>query len=395
MKKYLLCFTFILFTFSVGFLSAIPKNKAVVGLYLTPLEKPLSFDLDKKTKNEVYSEKNSECQFGGAFVWADIIQGNKYVTAAGKIYYRLNSVKEGQEEQHKLDLKRAYVKIRPTGNDLFEVAAGKLYSYYLPGAFFNLAEIYTGNNRWGKTGLGTKFELAGFTWGLAMPVTESYVNISDSFALAQGFSYDFSHLNENLPLTAGFTLHEDFSDHNFSSDDFAFSASLYFTPDFTGFISRVKAFLSYSYNAEPYVASSVFKNVANYSKEDLKKAHLISLNTLFSINKVAFVWEGEAGHSVNGKFIPLYSGFQALIPLTEHIALKPRFFYYAAFDYSDFDCSRQTYELYPRLWLTFGKCNVSAGAIFSFMQIGTDKKDASKSNWYFGWEVPLYVEWKF
>lgn len=364
-------------------LFAIPVKKSVVGFGITPVQNPVAFD-----KKGLHTD--SETEFGGAYLWADIIQGNDYVTAAGKIYYRFNSVAEGQDASQKFELKRAYVKVRPCGNDFFEIAAGKLYSYHLPGGYFNLAEIYTGNNRWGKTGLGTKFEFAGFTTGLALPLTDSYVSFKEAFSLSGSIDYNFAKINEGLPLTAGFSAAQDFV-----KDDFSFSLSAQYSPKTTGFISKAKFFASYSYNSEPYVASSVFKKIANYAKVDLKKAHFASINITMNFGNVEFITEGEAGHSKEGNYIPLYSGSQLLIPIVDHLAFKPRFYYYAALNESDSDLSRQTFEFFPRLWLTFGKCTVSAGTSIFLMQAGTSSKDEKLSDWYWGYEVPLYATWKF
>lgn len=377
-------------------LFAIPVKKSVVGFGITPVQNLVSFD-----SNGVH--KDGKTEFGGAYLWADIVQGNDYVTAAGKIYYRFNSLAEGEDPSQKLDLKRAYVKVRPCGNDFFEIAAGKLYSYYLPGGFFNLAEIYTGNNRWGKTGLGTKFEFAGFTTGLALPinqkysvsqktgnVSETYMPFNESCSLSGSIDYNFAKINEGLPLTAGFSAAQDFV-----KDDFSFSLSAQYSPKTTGFISKAKFFASYSYNSEPYVASSVFKKIANYAKEDLKKTHFASINITMNLGKVEVITEGEAGHSMEGNYIPLYSGSQLLIPIVDHLAFKPRFYYYAALNDSDSDLSRQTFEFFPRLWLTFGKCTVSAGTSIFLMQAGTSSKDEKLSDWYWGYEVPLYATWKF
>ena len=364
-------------------LFAIPVKKSVVGFGITPVQNPVAFD-----KKGLHTD--SESEFGGAYLWADIVQGNDFVTAAGKIYYRFNSIAEGQDASQKFELKRAYVKVRPCGNDFFEIAAGKLYSYHLPGGYFNLAEIYTGNNRWGKTGLGTKFEFAGFTTGLALPLTDSYVSFKEAFSLSAAIDYNFVKINEGLPLTAGFSASQDFV-----KDDFSFSLSAQFSPKTTGFISKAKFFASYSYNSEPYVASTVFKKIANYAKEDLKKAHFASINITMNLGKVEVITEGEAGHSMEGNYIPLYSGSQLLIPIIDHLAFKPRFYYYAALNESDSDLSRQTFEFFPRLWLTFGKCTVSAGTSIFLMQAGTSSKDEKLSDWYWGYEVPLYATWKF
>ena len=372
-----------IFAASTALLFAKPANKALVGIGLDPIENPVSFD-----KNGVHQDTDD--QFGGAYLWGDIIQGNNYVTAAGKIYYRLHSVAEGEEEQQKLEIKRAYIKVRPAGIDIFEIAAGKLYSYYLPGGYFSLAEIYTGNTRWGKTGVGTKFDYMGFGGGIALPVTESYVSFKESFALAAALTYNFKTLSESFPVELGFSAFEDFK-----NEDFSFAASLQYSPDWTGFISKAKFFASYSYDAEAYVASSTFKNVSNYNQEELKKCHLASINLSFNLGNVEITQEAEAGHSKEGDYIPLYSGTQALIPIVEHVAFKPRFYYYAALNEKDSDLSRQTFAFYPRLWLTFGKCTVSAGSIITCMQVGTNKKKKNLSDWYWGYEVPLYATWKF
>ncbi len=393
----------LIFAASTALVFAKPANKNIVGAGIYPVENPVSFD-----KNGIH--KDSDNQFGGAYLWGDIVQGNDYVTAAGKIYYRLNSVAEGEEEQQKIEIKRAYIKVRPTGTDIFEAACGKLYSYYLPGGFFNLSEIYTGNTRWGKTGLGTKFDYMGFGGGIALPidqyynvtktsktpnsnsgrVSETYTPFSDYFALAAALTYSFKTLSESFPLELGFSTFEDFK-----NEDFSFAASLQYSPDWTGFIYKSKFFAAYSYNAEPYVASSVFKNVSNYNQPELKKCHLASINFRFNLGCVEITQEGEAGHSKEGDYIPLYSGTQALIPIVDHVAFKPRFFYYAALNEKDSDLSRQTFAFYPRLWLTFGKATISAGSIITCMQCGTNSKNKTLSDWYWGYEIPIFAEYKF
>lgn len=372
----------LIFAASTALVFAKPANKSIVGAGIYPVENPVSFD-----KNGIH--KDSDNQFGGAYLWGDIVQGNDYVTAAGKIYYRLNSVAEGEEEQQKIEIKRSYIKVRPTGTDIFEAACGKLYSYYLPGGFFNLSEIYTGNTRWGKTGLGTKFDYKGFGGGIALPATESYTAFKDSFSLAAALTYNFKTLSDSIPLEAGFSAFEDFI-----NKDFAFTASAQYSPKLTGFISKTKFFAAYSYNAEPYVASSVFKNVSNYNQPELKKCHLASINFRFNLGCVEITQEGEAGHSKEGDYIPLYSGTQALIPIVDHVAFKPRFFYYAALNEKDSDLSRQTFAFYPRLWLTFGKATISAGSIITCMQCGTSK-NKKLSDWYWGYEIPIFAEYKF
>lgn len=143
MKRYIISSIFTIVVLGSGLLSAIPAKKALVGVGTSPVENLVTFD-----KNGVHTD--SETQFGGAYIWGDIIQGNDYVTAGGKIYYRINAVKDFEDESQKLEIKRAYIKVRPAGNDFFEIGLGKVYSYFLPGSYFSLAEVYTGNNRWGK-----------------------------------------------------------------------------------------------------------------------------------------------------------------------------------------------------------------------------------------------------
>ena len=89
--------------------------------------------------------------FGGAYIVFDSLLQNDFVSVGGKIYYRWNKSTSLDSESQKLELKKAYVKIRPFSSQIFEAALGKLYSYYLPGGYFSIAEIYTGSSRWGKT----------------------------------------------------------------------------------------------------------------------------------------------------------------------------------------------------------------------------------------------------
>ena len=145
---------------------------------------------------------------------------------------------------------------------------------------------------------------------------------------------------------------------------------------------------TFSFNSEPYVANSSFKNVSNYSNSDLKKANFASLNFKSNFGPIEFILEGEAGYSLSADMIPLYSGLQFGIPVTKNFDFKPRFFYYGALDKLDSEKSRQTFEIYPRIWLNFGKWNFMAGYDFDF-------KQSTKDNWNFEWSLPVLVEYKF
>ena len=123
---------------------------------------------------------NEEPVFGGGYLLFDSTMGNDYVTMAGKLYWRFSSAEKSDDESQKIEVKKANIKIRPFGTVLVEVAVGKLYSYALPGSYFQLSEIYTGASRWGKTGVGVQFNYAGFSGGVAVPVTESYVSFKES-----------------------------------------------------------------------------------------------------------------------------------------------------------------------------------------------------------------------
>lgn len=293
------------------------------------------------------------------------------------------------------------MRFRPFANKTLEASIGKLYSYYLPGNFFALSETYTGKSRWGKTGVGAKWQNYGFTIGAALPVSESYTEFKNSYGIAFSANYDFSNLNENMPFSAGGTF---FYDYEYSETqdketskitseeekDFSGAISINYSPEISGFVSKLNSTLTFNYNAEPYVASRVFKNVANYNAENLDECWFFSLNHKNSFGSVQFVLEGEAGHSLNRNMIPLYAGTQVLIPIVEHFSLKPQFFYYAALNSENNDESRQTFEFYPRIVLTFGsknQWNINAGADFFY-------KQTEKDDWSLEWNLPLFVEYK-
>lgn len=361
-------------------------TKSNITFGITPVEQAA----DSKTYETVK-------QFGGAYVLGDFALSNDKLTAAGKIYYRLNSAETAGDESQKIDIKRAYLRYRPFASNLLEFSAGKLYSYYLSGNYFQLAEIYTGASRWGKTGAGAKIEYNGFLFGLAIPVTESYVAFADYFGLNAAFSYDFSFLSKSVPLKLGadvlftrtgvdYSAKDDITDE--ADYDFAKSVSLYYAPKLDGFISRPAVTLTYSHNAEPYVSSSVFKKVSNYSDSDMKKSQFASFNYRSYFGTVQLLAEGEAGHSVSGNMIPLYAGAQLLIPVIgKTVYFKPRAYFYAALDTEDNDNSRRSFEFYPRAWITKGKYTVSAG-------IDVLHKEYDKDYWKWEWEVPLYVQYK-
>mgnify|MGYP006907960149 CR=1 FL=1 len=379
-------FIFFLFAFSSAGFSAVFETKSNVTFGITPVQ---------KITDEKSLEQSS--QFGGAYFLGDFALSNEKITAAGKIYYRLKSADSRDEEAQQLDIKRAFIRYRPFASNLLEFSLGKLYSYYLPGNYFQLSEVYTGATRWGETGAGAKLEYSGLTFGLALPLKETKTAFKDSFGLNAAAYYDFSYLNDSFPLKIGADINctrtgavYSKTDAKTSDVDYDFekSFSLYFTPKISGFFKNPALTLTYSHNAEPYVSSSVFKNVSNYSDSDMKKSQFISLNFRGNFGAVQMIAEGEAGHSISGDMIPLYAGTQALIPLYEKIVwFKPRFYYYAALDSGDSEKDRSTFEFYPRAWITAGKITVSLGADILH-------KEYEKAFWKWEWSLPMYIQYK-
>ena len=116
-------------------------------------------------------------------------------------------------------------------------------------------------------------------------------------------------------------------------------------------------------------------------------AQFASLSFKASVGQVQLTGEGELGKSMDADIVPFYAGMQLLVPLTEQLALKPRFFYYAAYDTDDSENSRQTFEFYPRLWITQGPAAISLG----FDVLNTQ---VAKTEYEWSWTMPLYVELK-
>lgn len=387
-------FTAALFLFEASVFAVTFETKANITLGITPVEKITGTEYKKSTKSTSYS---SEKQFGGAYLLGDFALSNEKITAAGKMYYRLKSSSSFDEQAQKIDIKRAYLRYRPFASNLLEFSLGKLYSYYLSGNYFQLAEIYTGASRWGKTGAGAKFEYKGFLAGLAFPVTENYGKFADYFGLNSAASYDFSNITGKLPLKLGVSVLYtrtgcDYSDKDDITDkpdyDFAKSVSAYFTPRLEGFFSRPALTITYSHNSEPFVSSSVFKKISNYSNSDMKKSQFVSLNWRNYFGSVQLLMEGEAGHSISGNMIPLYFGAQLLIPVYKKtVWFKPRTFYYAAINTKDNDNSRSSFEFYPRAWITAGKFTFSAG-------VDILHKEYEKDYWRWEWNAPVYAQYK-
>lgn len=371
-------------------------NRKIIAIGLALLS--LSANVFAKTKGSVTvgsdvikndTSEEGKILFGGAFTSFNITAENEYLTAGGKIYYRLNSTDSFEELGQKLEVKKIVFKVRPFGNDLFEAAIGKLYSYYLPGNFFQLSEFYTGASRWGKTGVGFEFNKSGFSAGIGIPLTESYIKFTDGFGVNGALVYDFNNLNDKVPVKLGADII--FSTAKQKDDsyekDISSTVSVLYTPSENGFVSKISVAAAFSYNAEPFVANTAFKNVSNYKTENLKKANFGSINASANIGAVQVTLEGEFGHSVKGSLIPLYAGTQAVIPVTKNISLKPKLFYYAALDSENQAASRQTFEFYPRGTVSAGNFVISAGYDFDF-------KQKTESDWDFEWRFPVSVEYK-
>ena len=366
--------TFCLLFFCVSFSFSLSNNTSLT-FAVTPI--------DKDETDAVF--------FGGAYFLAESVMSDDYVTLGGKLYYRLKSTDSKNTGKQELEIKRAYAKIRPFGNGIFEIAIGKLYSYYLSGGYFSLTETYTGGTRWGKTGVGIKSEFAGFTIGLALPLTEKYVAFSDEWGLNFGAEYDFSNLIENLPLKVGFSAFYDSiaDDKNFtaSEEDFSECLSFNFSKKNLGVFKNLSVFLAFSHNSEPYVSSSVFKTVKNYSVSEMKKSNLFSLAIRPTIGKIRITSESEVGHSVEGTMIPFYSALQVYAPIAGIFAIKPLLAYYAAYDTSDSAKSFDTWEFYPRLMIETKKWIVTAG-----WDIFHKETSASEYSWL--WTLPITAKYK-
>ncbi|MCR4821488.1 MAG: hypothetical protein K5873_01285 [Treponema sp.] len=359
------------------------KNTTNLTFSLTPLEK----------------DEGDDISFGGSYLLAESTMKDDYVTLGGKLYYRLNGTDSAESEAQKLDVKRAYGKIRPFGNSVFEIAIGKLYSYYLDGAYFALTETYTGASRWGESGLGVKSQYSGFTFGLALPLTESYVNFTDNWGLNASLSYDFSNLNEGLPLTLGVNLlysataDGDSDVSSVSEKDFAQCFALYYSKKNLSFFKNFALFFAYSHNARPYVAHTVLspveviKKSSSSQNKNLKQSDLFSLAIRPVIGKVKITSESEIGHSGEGDIIPFYTALQFNFPVTQIFSLKPMAGYYGAFDRENSSNSYDCWEIYPKLVFDVSRFTFTAGWDFFC-------KEFADGDYKWVWEIPLTAKVK-
>ena len=382
MKKVLLRLIPAIFSVASVF-AAGSKNNTALTFSVTPIDK----------------DETDDVQFGGAYFLAESTMSDDYVTLGGKLYYRLNKTDSKEAESQKLEVKRAYAKIRPFGKDFFEVALGKLYSYYLPGGYFSLTETYTGAARWGESGLAAKIQKNGLTLGLALPLTESYVEFRKNWGLNFAAVYDFSVISNELPVALGADIlysatGDDDSDVNsISEKDFSECVSLNFSKRNFGLFKNFSVFAAFSHNVRPYVAHTILSPVAVVSNSksslyaDVKKSNLFSLAFRPTIGSVKITSESEIGHSVSGTIVPFYSALQVHFPVTEILSLKPLVGYYAAFDTSDSSNSYDTWEFYPRVLLELEKWTFTAGWDIFY-------KEISDGDYHWIWTVPLTAKVK-
>lgn len=363
----------------------------------------LTFSVDTFNK-----DKDDHVKYDGSYALVESELKDKYVTLGAKLYYRLSTAENTDEEKQNIEIKRAYAKLRPFGNNIMELAIGKLYSYYLPGGFFSLTETYTGSSRWGKTGVGAKTEFLGFTLGAALPVTETKTTFKSDWGVNGSLMYNFASLSKEVPLTLGANVlywatgdgDEDVS--KVSKDDFSECYALNFSKRNFGFFKNFSVFAAYSRNTEPYVANSMLtpldivvsskaskseKALYEASYNDVKKSNLFSFAFRPTIGKVKITSESEVGHSVKGNMVPFYSAFQVYFPVYGVVALKPMAGYYAAWNTIDSSKSFDSWEIYPRLLLEFEKTTLTFGWDMFYTQL-KDRKH------YWTWEVPVRVKFK-
>lgn len=395
---------------------------SVLMIALSGLASAFSLDFKDSTSltfsvTPIDKDEEDKVQFGGSYLLAESTLTDKYVTLGGKLYYRLKATDSKSDESQELEVKRAYAKIRPFGNGILELAIGKLYSYYLDGGYFSLTETYTGATRWGKTGVGLKSEVAGFTFGAALPVAESnsslkktnkeYYYFRNDWGLNGSVSYDFSSIIMELPLVLGTSVlysasgkgnsdgNSDGEENVFSvsKDDFAECVSLNFSKKNLAFFKSFSVFAAFSHNVEPYVSSSVFKPVANYANKEMKKSNLFSFAIRPTIGKVRITSESEIGHSIEGNMVPFYSALQVYAPIYGAVAIKPMAGYYAAYDTSDSSKSFDSWEIYPRVMLEFEKWTFTAGWDMFYKKIlettKVGKKTEENTYYRWTWTVPI------
>ena len=370
-KKFIiLIFVFFPLVFSFGL-----KNNTSLTFSVTPIDK----------------DENDDVDFGGAYFMTESLLSDDFVTLGGKLYYRLKATDSKSNESQELEVKRAYAKIRPFGSEIFEVAIGKFYSYYLSGGYFSLTETYTGGTRWGKTGVGVKSEAKGFTLGVAVPLSEKYVAFSDAWGLNFGAEYDFSSVFDNLPLKIGFSaFYDSVADgKNFtpSEEDFSECVSFYFSKKSLAFFRNFSIFLAFSHNSAPYVANSILSPVANKKNAELQTVNLFSLALRSTIGKIRITSETEVGHSIEGTMIPFYSALQVYAPIIGFLAVKPLIGYYAAYDMSNSKKSFDTWEFYPRFMLETKKWTITAGWDIFY-------KEISDGEYRWIWAVPITAKLK-
>lgn len=363
--------------------SAEMKNNTNITFSVTPIDK----------------DETDNVQFGGSYFLVDSTMSDDYVTLGGKLYYRLNKTDSKEAESQKVEVKRAYAKIRPFGTNIFEAAIGKLYSYYLPGGYFSLTETYTGASRWGETGVGAKFEANGFTFGLALPVTESYVEFRTNWGMNAAVSYNFAEISKSIPVTLGAdilysaTADDEADVNSVSEKDFSECVSANFAWKRIGAFKLLSIFTAFSHNTRPYVAHPILSpvEVVKSSKSELyaaaKRSNLFSLAIRPTIGSVRITSENEIGHSVEGTVASFYSAFQIQFPVVGVVSLKPMAGYYTAFDTSDSSKSYDTWEFYPRILFEFEKWTITAGWDMFY-------KKFSNAEYHWVWTVPITAKYR-
>ncbi|MCR5606586.1 MAG: hypothetical protein K6F69_07200 [Treponema sp.] len=337
--------------------------------------------------------------FKNAYVTGETSIKSDNVTAQVKVTARLFDGDNGDDYASSMEVKKASLRVALPFYSKLSFIGGKLYALSLPGSYFSLGEIYSASGRWGANGLGVEYK-GDFIKSAGLNFINSYVT-SSSESKASKWSkgasvngavvFDFN--KYSIPVTLGTSLLYDSTgdgEHSVNTTD-DYSGSV-----FLQYKNRSYSLASgYSYNSTPAFAQAALANkLACYTSSSsssrvkaLDTANIFSLTFSGNTDWISCNFEGEIGKSVHGSYIPLYSAFQLLLPLTEHFALKPSVSYFAAWDYKDRkDSYYDNLVMYPRLWFTAGKHTVSAGCKISHYSMKV--RD-------YGWGVSVPVYWSY
>lgn len=265
----------------------------------------------------------ADSSFGGAYsLFAGSVSSESFRLAA-KAKMKLGSAQSAEELSSSASWEKAWAAFSVPALPELWVYGGHGFVLSVPGCFYSITDSdYADGARWGKDGLGVRWEGGAVQAGLAWSMGTSSAELRDKLSLGAGVNADLSALD--VPLSLGLSLTYDNARNSVSrttvtdygrlfrdSRDYALSVFAQAKP-----VPDATVSAGYTLNAAPMVTSAIFKHV-EFPKENksafspLDHSHVGVLVARVRALGATFDANVEAARAFDGGLWSLYAAVRA------------------------------------------------------------------------------------